>query len=418
MNKPKPANRFAAIDGLRGVAMLSTLFCVVFCASLYYLSHLWHNDDAYITYDFARSFAQGHGFRFTATAANPVYGSTTPLYVMLLALAHNLGIYIPTASTFIQAFSWAGLALVTALICIQTGQPITRSVAIGLVSTIAPQLWTASAGMETALFVLLVAVSLYAVTSGRLWMLAVSVALCALVRPEGYLIALLAGCGVLITQKQKAIYPLLLGISIVSAWLIYAHMAFGSIIPNTILAKMAYMHGMLPPRDKLIAHFSPFGNPWLLVVLFVSALIGIPSFAKRHGWIAPAAFVLLLVFYAAIKVPAFLWYWVPIMWFAAVFAMSQCNRVISAGICVLLVASAFQASLHTPPSQWPSIDTASYIRSNGLLKPGATVMTWSPGAYAGSVGYNTVDIVDNYVRNQADIHQTKLQAFIVGSPAL
>jgi putative transposase len=36
---------------------------------------------------------------------------------------------------------------------------------------------------------------------------------------------------------------------------------------------------------------------------------------------------------------------------------------------------------------------------------------FSPGAYAGSVGYNTVEIVDNYVKNQEDIHQTKLTTF-------
>lgn len=41
---------------------------------------------------------------------------------------------------------------------------------------------------------------------------------------------------------------------------------------------------------------------------------------------------------------------------------------------------------------------------------------WSPGAYAGSAGYNTVDIVDNYVRNQEDIHQRRLADF-TGSPA-
>ena len=42
---------------------------------------------------------------------------------------------------------------------------------------------------------------------------------------------------------------------------------------------------------------------------------------------------------------------------------------------------------------------------------------FSPGAYAGSVGYNTVDFVDSYVRNQADIHQTRLPSFASGSPA-
>ena len=42
---------------------------------------------------------------------------------------------------------------------------------------------------------------------------------------------------------------------------------------------------------------------------------------------------------------------------------------------------------------------------------------WSPGAYAGSAGYNTVDIIDDYVRNQQDLHQKRLIDF-TGNPAL
>ena len=43
---------------------------------------------------------------------------------------------------------------------------------------------------------------------------------------------------------------------------------------------------------------------------------------------------------------------------------------------------------------------------------------FSPGAFANSVGYNTVEVVDSYVRNQEDIYQMKLGAFTTGSPAL
>ena len=43
---------------------------------------------------------------------------------------------------------------------------------------------------------------------------------------------------------------------------------------------------------------------------------------------------------------------------------------------------------------------------------------WSPGAYAGSVGYNAVDVVDFYVKNQENIHQKRLSDFHIGSPAL
>jgi len=36
---------------------------------------------------------------------------------------------------------------------------------------------------------------------------------------------------------------------------------------------------------------------------------------------------------------------------------------------------------------------------------------FSPGAFASSVGYNTVDVVDAYVRNQEDVHQKMLTAY-------
>ena len=42
---------------------------------------------------------------------------------------------------------------------------------------------------------------------------------------------------------------------------------------------------------------------------------------------------------------------------------------------------------------------------------------WSPGAYASSVGYTTIEVVDKYVRDQQDIHQRSLSDF-AGSPAL
>ena len=36
---------------------------------------------------------------------------------------------------------------------------------------------------------------------------------------------------------------------------------------------------------------------------------------------------------------------------------------------------------------------------------------FSPGGLANSTGYNTVDIIDNYVRTQADVHQVTLAKF-------
>ena len=42
---------------------------------------------------------------------------------------------------------------------------------------------------------------------------------------------------------------------------------------------------------------------------------------------------------------------------------------------------------------------------------------FSPGAFASSVGYNTIEIIDNYVKNQKDAHQMSLE-FYSGNSAL
>ena len=43
---------------------------------------------------------------------------------------------------------------------------------------------------------------------------------------------------------------------------------------------------------------------------------------------------------------------------------------------------------------------------------------FSPGASANSTGYTTIDVIDRYVRNQFDIHQTSLTSYAAGSSAL
>lgn len=108
----------------------------------------------------------------------------------------------------------------------------------------------------------------------------------------------------------------------------------------------------------------------------------------------------------------------------------ECIREVAArhGIIVralFVMAEHVHVSCELPPSM-------SQSRALQLLKGGSSYLLfkrypkfglrypkrhfWSPGAYAGSVGYNTVDVVDAYVRNQLDAHQRKLADF-TGSPA-
>jgi hypothetical protein len=68
-------------------------------------------DDAYITYQYARNIAQGHGFVFNLTDRSSL-GTSAPLYALLLALGGLLGIGIPQLSIGI------GLVATTIALCL------------------------------------------------------------------------------------------------------------------------------------------------------------------------------------------------------------------------------------------------------------------------------------------------------------
>jgi hypothetical protein len=107
-------------------------------------------DDAFIHFQYARSFWEGRGFAFTPGAA-PVPGATSLLWPLLLALPYGCGLRAEHVIWAAWAFSWVSLALL--------GYE-TRRLAHGLVSddgalaaelmvlTFGGHVWFAASGME------------------------------------------------------------------------------------------------------------------------------------------------------------------------------------------------------------------------------------------------------------------------------
>ena len=74
-------------------AALCAAGAVVLAARMAELRH----DDAYITFQFARNLATGGGFAFNP--GDPVFGTTTPLFTLLLAATYALfGEVLPGAA--------------------------------------------------------------------------------------------------------------------------------------------------------------------------------------------------------------------------------------------------------------------------------------------------------------------------------
>src|SRR5438876_45169 len=67
-------------------------------------------DDAFIHFQYARSFWEGRGFAFTAGAA-PVPGATSLLWPLLLTLPYGLGFRAEHLIWVAWAFGWVSLGL-------------------------------------------------------------------------------------------------------------------------------------------------------------------------------------------------------------------------------------------------------------------------------------------------------------------
>jgi hypothetical protein len=284
-------------------------------------------EDAYITFRYARNIAQGHGFVYNV--GERVLGTTTPLQTLLLAA---LGLvfgsaHIPTVAAIVMPMFGLAGGLLAYLALVRLGLPRTGAAAGGLLFYLHPLvIRTSLGGMETPLVLFLMALSLYFVAAKRSVPATAAVALLVLCRVDG----LVWGAGIVgLTllsdyrrpRRQAAVFA-----AIVLPWLLFSLFYFGSLLPNTVLAKGV----VRPGRETLLfqpAYFDllsrwyisgmglrtdhPMFRVWVLLLgLGVYAVVR----ARKRELLA------LLVFppvYAALmyfgRAPTFEWYLLPML---------------------------------------------------------------------------------------------------------
>ncbi len=293
--------------GLRSI-LPWTIACALVSVLWFSFSYGYTEDDAYIHLEFARSLAEGQGFAFGGLVTN---GDTAPLWVLALAAIHALGPgWIGSAKLACAA------GLIAAVLGVwrlagdlaadpPSGEPV-RPLALGsvLVTVVNPYFahWSFS-GMES---VAALAVSVWAVWSIfvgkptwlRLALGALLLGAGPLLRPELLLLDVVAAPALLwrawsIARAGSHPVPLgrmiALGVTIalpVVAWCAFAVHTFGSIIPNTNLAKRGGPLLALAPHLALVYLA---GFPVALGLLPVAVVRGV---ARRP--VPPAIWALLL----------------------------------------------------------------------------------------------------------------------------
>ncbi len=230
-------------------------------------------DDAYITFRYARNLISGQGLVFNPGEA--VLGTTTPVYALLLS---GLASISGGADAPFPVLAWIVNALADALTCwllirIASGLAHRPSgVAAALVWAVAPMSVTFSiGGMETSLFIALLAATLYLHSVGRPVGAALTAALSLLTRPDAVLLLgplalerLRLALGlprprarrVPVSWKEASAF-----LVPVAAWVAAATAFYGSPIPHSVLAKaVAYR---LPPEAAFVRLLQHYATPFL-----------------------------------------------------------------------------------------------------------------------------------------------------------
>ncbi len=407
----------------RSRALCFLLLIAAAAALLPFLGYL--TDDSFIHFQFAKHLVQGKGFSFNA--GEPTYGATSPLWVLLLALAGKvlpIGVAAPAHALAMPALAWVGkaygllfhLGTIVALVFLgkRLGWDDRTSLALGVL--MAAQAWAlrwALSGMETPLACACAALSLHGLAGvlirGRAaWTTGLTLGLAALARPECYLLAaiVILATSVGAERRVRRALEILAGFALVIVpWLLAAWRWFHTLVPNTAAAKAGapFSPGLMVAAFHSVFQFELAADAlpvalFVLVLAFGSRSNALPAArGRRFFWLACLAWPALLVLsYGMQGVQVVSRYLVPatpcvlllgIASFRWVVASSFPRRY-GAALAIFLAAFAIQNGVFTALVSAPS--TRAYTRS--LRSSLVSIGIWARDRTPPSASFAVADI--------------------------
>jgi hypothetical protein len=269
-------------------------------------------DDAYITFRYARNLAAGAGFVYNP--GEPVLGTSTPLFTLLLAAAAWCGAGIPETAFALGILG--DLLVITAVhrALRRSGLPLAADIAGLLLAALPLYVFHSLSGMETSLYAGLLALAVDAYAAARMSWASLWLGLAAVTRPEGFLLAAVLGGHRLWTRKRLTLREMAPFVLVVAPWLVYAWHAFGSPVPQSVRAKAAVHGGDW--RSSLANWLSFFGGTSSHRALSLCALAGLALAARGRAWLWLWAFWTAVVSALFIAGGAFnyeVWYYAPLL---------------------------------------------------------------------------------------------------------
>lgn len=389
-------------------ALLLLLLVAATAALAPFLHYL--TDDTFIHLVFAKHLVEGRGFSFNA--GEPTYGATSPLWVLLLALAGKIlpiQVAAPTDAATMPPLAVVAKTLgllvhllsIVALVRVAKRLNWDDRTALGVGFLLAAQAWVgrwAISGMETPLATACATLALYGLagilTRGRSgWATGSTLALAALARPECVLLAGIMIVAVALGAERgprRALETLGGFLIALLPWLVTAWGWFHTLLPNTAAAKagaafhpglfVAAVHTVF--QVELVADALPAAL-FVLVLAFGNRSNALPGARGRRAfWLACVAWPTLLTLSFAIQgVQVVSRYIVPATPFVLLVGMASFRWVVATltprrygtALAIFLLAFAVQNAIFTAFVSAPS----TRVHTKGLRESLVSIGIWA-----------------------------------------
>lgn len=390
-------------------------------------------DDAYISYVYARNLARGAGLVFNA-GEPAVEGYSNFLWTVLLAGAQAVGVGPARLAP------WLGLLLTVAIVAVlwalarRLGASAWYAALAALYFAALPTLRIhAMSGLETALFAFLVAAALLIRTEeaseGFHWRSSLVLVLAALTRPEGVLVWALveasellvawARGGDLLARLRRAVVGSTPFWVLVIAHLVWRRVTYGDWVPNTFHAKVGGGDLWTTGAQYVLEGVVCFGLVFVVAPYFLPPRRG---GARPASWSAcltlGAAFPLYVVAVGGDYVPGHRFLWPVLPLWCAVLAVALTDlgerldgatvrRRLSACFVVLAAAQIAFTAVEAPP--WPAQHerhrqlVAAGRALDRILPPDAWLATTNAGRVTYFADRRTIDMMglsDRHIARQ------------------
>lgn len=247
-------------------------------------------DDTYIYLQFAKNVIRGDGLAFNA--GHPTYGFTGSLWLFIIAAGGFFGADLLMTAKIVDLLFACASVLMFSFLAFEVIRD--RVVALAATGAFALNAWFlrwAGSGMETSLAVLLVVAAVWFCLRNEYLPATITAALLALVRPEASLmLALIIADIFLNTDDRKRATRLSLAVvltymAVVLPWTVYSALTFGTVLPNTALAK-ASLHITLEGSASTLVDLGKMIGATDGVAVLVLLVCGGLMMIRRREWVS------------------------------------------------------------------------------------------------------------------------------------